>query len=211
MFELLFATTNHSKTAQLKELLKNKPIKLLELADLDFEIKEPVEEGLDAVEIAKNKASYYFQAIKGKYNILAQDDSVEFIDVAAKDNPGTEIKAPVIAKYGELTIKNTIKYYSELSKKYNGEIKFNMVTGFALVQKNKVITTSKAEIPALLVDTPKQIDLSSKYPLKFLAKVNIDGVYKYAVDLTPSEGFYIRKPILNAVLQLINPLISEHS
>ena len=59
--KILFATTNQNKIARVQKLIKDLDIELLTLNDFDKPVEEPQEFGIDVLEIAKNKASYYWE------------------------------------------------------------------------------------------------------------------------------------------------------
>ena len=201
--KILFATTNTNKVQRIKNLISDTGINLLTLKDLDFEIEEPIETGKSVVEIAKNTAIYYYKKIDGLYGVLAQDDGMDFFgNVESNEDPGSCIKASVVDRYGVFNIENAIKYYSNLAKKYGGEIDFAFRYGHAYIDKMGVKTDSSI-LFAKLVDTPYKIEQVGKYPLRALTKIKIGDNYKYSADMTLQEGIYSDNDLKRALKQVL--------
>jgi inosine/xanthosine triphosphate pyrophosphatase family protein len=101
MKKVLFATTNKNKIVRLKNFLRDTDLEIISLSDLNYKIDEPEEIGKNPIEIAQNKASYYWENLVDKVPVIAQDDTIEFLGVPELKSPRLSIKSPVIKMYGE--------------------------------------------------------------------------------------------------------------
>lgn len=184
--DILFATTNKNKVNRIKRVIKNTDINLISLADLDYRIKEPEENGKDGVENAIIKAKHYFNKLRIKIPVLAQDDTLFLFDVSEEDNPKKDIKLPIIKKYGKLTDKFAYQYYSDLVKKYNKEfldIEFrygHAICGGNLLKGSSSVLSGRLYSQVNSTRTPG-------YFFSDMMKVNIDGSWKYYSDLNEEE------------------------
>jgi hypothetical protein len=201
--ELLLATTNDNKITRVKNLLKGMDIRILTLKDLDYSIEEPDEYGSDALEIAKNKASYYWDKTKGQYPVLTQDDTMDFLgNVSPEDDPSTSIKAPVVRVYGEFNTQNAISYYSKLAEKYGGEVDFAFRYGHGYADSDGV-KGATSSLYAKLVKDPKGVEQVGKYPLRALTKIKVGDNYIYTADATDEEKIEADSDIKRALLELL--------
>ncbi len=184
--DILFATTNQNKVNRIRKLIKNTDINLISLADLDYKIEEPEENGKDGVENAIIKAKYYYQKLKVKIPVLTQDDTLFLSEVSEEDNPKKDIKLPVIKKYGQFTDEFAYQHYSDLIKKYNPEyLDMEFKYGHAICGEN-FLEGSGSSLPGRLY---AQIN-TTRTPGYFLAdmmKINIGGEWKYYSVLSEEE------------------------
>lgn len=135
--DILIATTNQNKVDRIKRLFKKNSFNFLSLSDLNYEIKDPEENGKDGVENALIKAKYYFNKLKVKIPVLTQDDTLFIFGVSKELNPQKDIKLPVIKKYGKFTDEFAYQYYSDLVKKYDKEfLNLEFHYGHAICNKN---------------------------------------------------------------------------
>jgi hypothetical protein len=178
---------------------------ILSFKDLDYTIPKPIENALDAVEIAKLKAKYYWENLKVKMPIITQDDTFFLENVSDKDNPGIDTKVPVIKRFGIFNDENSVKYYIELAKKYGGEIPFKFKYGHALADEN-VLEGRASSLPGILVSTPK-LPIIQNYPLNSLIKIKVNEVWKYYGDLTEDERLQSEHELAESVTYLIKKYI----
>lgn len=201
--KILFATTNENKIKRIKKLIDDSNIELLTLNDLDIVIEEPEELGVNVLEIAKNKANYYWEKTEGKYPVLTQDDGMDFLgNVPPEEDPGASIKKPVVREYGEFNVNNAIAYYSKLADKYGGEIDFVFRYGHGFIDENGLKGAS-SKLEAKLSKEPKGIDQVGKYPLRALTKLKIGDVYMYSVDASDEEKAQADNDLKRALLELL--------
>ena len=184
--DILFATTNKNKINRIKKLINDTNINLISLADLDYQIEEPEENGKDGIENAIIKAKYYYSQLKNKIPVLTQDDTLFLSGVSEKDNPKKDIKLPVIKKYGQFTDEFAYKYYLDLVKKYDKEyLEMEFRYGHAICGDNFLESSESFLIGRLY----SQIN-TARTPGYFLAdmmKVEVDGNWKFYSDLTDDE------------------------
>ena len=207
--DILFATTNKNKVDRIKKLIKDTDINLISLAELDYQIEEPEENGKDGVENAIIKAKYYYNQLKNKIPVLAQDDTLFLKDIDESDNPKKDIKLPVIKKYGQFTDEFAYKYYTDLIKKYNRdflEMEFHYghaICDFGFIEGSESVLPGKLHIEINSRQTPG-------YFLADMMKVKTDGGWKYYSDLTDDELIKQDKDIkrsLNSLLEKLKLLI----
>ena len=202
---ILIATTNQNKVDRIKRLFKKDNYNFVSLLDLDYKIEEPEENGQDGVENAIIKARYYYHELKIKIPVLAQDDTLFISGVSEEDNPKKDIKLPVIKKYGEFTLENAHKYYSNLVKKYKKEyLEIEFRYGHAICNKN-LLKGSASVLPGRLYS---QIN-STKTPGYFfndLTKININGTWKYYSELIEKELIDQDKDVKKSLNNLLNKL-----
>lgn len=115
MKKVLFATTNNNKISRLKNFLKDIEIEIISLSDLTYQINEVKETGETPVEIAINKAKYYYDNLKEKMPVITQDDTIEFLGVTELTSPRLTIKNLVIETFGEFNDDFAFKYYTNLA------------------------------------------------------------------------------------------------
>jgi len=203
--DILFTTTNQNKVNRIRKLIKNTDINLISLADLDYKIEEPEENGRDGVENAIIKAKYYYEKLKIKMPVLTQDDTLFLSRVTEEDNPKKDVKLPVVKKYGQFTDEFAYQYYSNLIKKYNPEyLDMEFKYGHAICGEN-FLEGSESSLPGRLY---AQIN-TTRTPGYFLAdmmKVNIDGKWKYYSGLNEEELIQqdsdIKRSIKNILIKL---------
>jgi hypothetical protein len=201
---LLLATTNDNKITRIKKLLKDVDINILTLNDLSFSIEEPEEFGKDAMEIAMNKAKYYWEKTQHQYPVLTQDDTMDFLgNVIPEDDPSTSIKSPVVKAYGEFNTENAITYYSKLSEKYGGAVDFAFRYGHGYAD-TEVVKGTTSSLYAKLVKEPKGIDQVGKYPLRALTKIKVGETFVYSADATEEEKVLADYDIKRALLELLS-------
>lgn len=202
--KILFATTNENKIKRVQRLIRDLEIELLTLSDISDQIEEPIEFGENAVEIAKNKAIYYWEKIGKVMPVLTQDDTMDFLgNVSPEDDPKTAIKEPVVKAFGEYTIPNAIAYYSKLAEKYGGEIDFAFRYGHGFADEHGARDASSS-LYAKLVKDPKGADNVGKYPLRALTKLKIGDKYIYSEDATDEEKVEADSDIKRALNELLS-------
>lgn len=202
MNKILFATTNPQKVIRLNKLIN---AGLDSLVDLPYEISEPEEIGEDCLDIAILKARHYWKNLKEKRPVLTQDDTLK-LEVEPEDSPNNYIKKPVIEKYGEFNDKNAITYYTELAKKYGGEIQMFFEYGHALCfsDDEETIVSRKSRLHGKLVVEPRENDSTKGYFLSAIMQVKIDGNWKYYSELTPAELVQIDFGIAESLQKLLS-------
>lgn len=202
MEQVLFATTNEQKVKRLSRLT---PVKLISLTDISYQISEPKEAGMDALEISIFKARHYWSFLREKIPVLTQDDSLK-LEVEPEDSPGNHIKAPVIKKYGEFTDRNAILYYNDLAKKYGGFIPMYFEYGHAVCFEDGgelMVRARKSKLFGRIVTESKENDSTTGYFLAAIMQVRIKEKWKYYSELTPQELVVIDSGISESLKRLL--------
>ncbi|MEI6462993.1 MAG: non-canonical purine NTP pyrophosphatase [bacterium] len=204
MKTILFATTNKNKVARIKNFMKGEDVKILSLEDLDYKIEEPEEKGNTPVEIAKNKARYYYDNLKEKYIVMSQDETIQFFNIPELSKPILSIKKPVIYKYGEFSDQKAIELYSDLAKKHKGKIDMQFNYGFAICDGNKLIG-KKATLKCTLVSEICNKILPG-YFLASIIKLDMNGKQKYYIEMSDKELISADKDLFRAVKLLLDEI-----
>jgi len=199
--KILIATTNSNKVKRIKNLMQEFNVEFIALSDLDYKIPEPEENQENALEIAKNKARYYYDSLKEKIPVLTQDDTMHLIGIKQEDNPGTNLKKPVIKKFGEATDENVIKYYSELAEKYGGYIDLNFVYGHGFCDR-KNLEARESKLSGRLISKPK-LDKAVNYPINSILQININGQWIYYSDLTLDQRVLADHELRDSIRHLL--------
>jgi hypothetical protein len=158
--QLLIATTNPAKIDRYTRYFSqiDPGLKLLTLLDLDIEIEEPVETGENVLENSQIKAKHYLEVTNFDGLIFAEDTGMSLLGVKPEDNPGKDIKKPVLEKYGNLDPENMVTYYAELAKNYGDKIKQEWVYGFTLA--------SREQVQSCLTNSISYLVSEIKYPIQ---------------------------------------------
>ena len=176
--ELLFATTNPAKIKRYEKGLKETNLKLVTINELgvDLEINE---NGKNAIENAYIKAKTYYDATK--MTTIGIDQNLYIEGLPEEKRPGTHVRR-VNGK--RLTDEEMIEYYTNLVRRYGGDLLAKWVYGLVLYNEEgaKSYTWSKSDF--ILEDKPSK-KRNPGYPLDSISI--IPKYNKYLVDLTPEE------------------------
>ena len=201
MKRILFATTNKNKVKRLLNFLGSSEFEFITLDDLDYSIPEPEETKVTPVEIAMEKAEYYFDKLQKKMPVISQDDTI-VIKVKGVEEEILSIKKPVEEKYGEFNDDNAIKYYTELAEGNGGEIEMKSRYGFSYADQADVVG-EPAVLKGKLVSQPSNT-LQPGYFLTAIFKVEmLSGEYKYMSEMDDSENAYADRDLKRCVMKLI--------
>jgi len=203
--KILFATTNSAKVIRLKKFLQDPQLEIIALSDLEYTIPEPKEEGSTPLKVAEEKARYYWKNLKKeKYIVLSQDDTIKFIGVEKKDEPGISIKDPVKEKYGKFSDELAIKHYTNLAKKYGGEIEMYFNYGHALYD-GKILKSKASRLKCRLVDEVSSVTVDN-YFLSSIIKVLVNGEWKFYSEFDDEELVRVDRPLGDSVQSLLDSL-----
>lgn len=208
MKKILVATTNKNKVERIKKLftkeIENKEVEFFSMNDVNYKIPEPEENGSDYLENAKIKAGYYYQNLTEKIAVLSQDDSIFLEGVAIDENPGKDIKAPVIKKYDVFNDENAYKYYQELFNKYGGILNIEFRYGFAMATEGGLFA-EKATLSGRVLG----VISAKRTPGYFLAdmmQVLENNKWEYYNSLTTEQLIKQDHSIREAILKLIKEI-----
>ena len=207
--KVLFATSNKAKVVRMRKLIKDLDIELLSLEDIGLNFPEPEETGANGEENARIKAAYYFEKIDGKFPVLSQDDTMHLLGVADSDNPGKDIKQPVIDKYGSATDENIIIYYTDLAKKYGGKIKSEFRYGHALATKRELFSGNSI-LAASIVSKPDQ-NIAPGYPISRITIMPLGEKDKYWSEMTDEERVSQDQDLAQSIKKLFKHILYPRS
>ena len=181
MKQILFATSNKSKSKRFSEGLLKNNIEVLNLKDLNIKLEDK-EDGKTAIENALIKAREGYK--KSGMTTIGMDDTLYLENVPEEKQPGLFVRR-VNGK--TLTDEEMIEHYINLVKKYgnNGRINCKWIYGLAIVnEKGEENTYTWCKDNFYMVDTKSNI-INPGYPLNSISKYkNID---KYFTEITDKE------------------------
>jgi len=204
MKQVLFATTNNNKISRLKNFLVDIDVEILSLSDLDYQINEPEEVGKTPVEIAVNKAKHYWDNLKVKMPVIAQDDTIEFFNVPELSEPRLSIKKPVIEKYAEFNDGNAIKYYTELAGRYGNKINMRFNYGFGLCDKD-ICIGKDAKLDCVLVNEISKT-ITPGYFLTAIIKLSVNNQDVFYSEMSLGQQAIADSDLSTAVRFLLSKL-----
>ena len=201
---IFFASTNSGKIADFKNALKNENIQILTLNDLDYEIPEPLENGANNLENAEIKARHYWQNLKVKIPVIAQDNAKFLENVEDSDQPGKDIKGIVKTKFGNSEPETIVKFYQELATKYGGLVRTVENLAICLFDGQNICNET-VEIETFLGSTTFG-EIQPDYPMSILSKVKVGEEFKFWQALTEAEKAERLQPLTNSYQKLISDL-----
>lgn len=186
MKQVLFATTNESKSKRFQKELFERDIEMLTLKDVDFSI-EVEEKGKNATENAFIKAHAY--ASFTNLPIMAMDDTLYLENVPSEKQPGMYVRR-VNGK--RLTDEEMINHYTNLVREYGKDNRLvaRWVYGMALIVHGEEFTYTWSSSDFYLTTIPSAITFPG-YPLESISinkKLN-----KYGTELTEEDKLLLQE------------------
>ncbi len=181
MKQILFATSNESKSKRFSEGLLKKNIEVLNLKDLNIKLEDK-EDGKTAIENALIKAREGYK--KSGMTTIGMDDTLYLENVPEEKQPGLFVRR-VNGK--TLTDEEMIEHYINLVKQYgnNGRINCKWIYGLAIVnEKGEENTYTWSKDNFYMVDTKSNI-INPGYPLNSISKYKI--IDKYFTEITDED------------------------
>ncbi|GHU75041.1 hypothetical protein FACS189461_0500 [Spirochaetia bacterium] len=180
MYTIYYGTNNAAKVNFMSNVLKNLPIKIIglyEIENIDHNIDEC---GKEPLENAKIKALHYYGQINAP--VFSIDSGLFFENVEYKDQPGTHIRRINGVK---LTDSEMITYYSKLAEKYGGEI-----TGYyknaicIIIDRETIIENDDEKINSerFIITSKPHKKLVEGWPLDSLSKEIKSGKYYHDIN-----------------------------
>ena len=181
MKQIIFATSNQSKSKRFSKGLKELGIEVLSLKDIDIKL-DVEEDGNTAIENALIKARECYR--KTKMPSMGMDDTL-YIEGVPKDlQPGLFVRR-VNGK--SLTDEEMIEHYTNLVKEYgkDGRINCKWIYGLAVInEKGEETTYSWSKDDFYMVST-KSNKTNPGYPLNSISKYK--KLDKYFTDVTDED------------------------
>lgn len=181
MKQILFATSNESKSKRFSEGLLKNNIEVLNLKDLNIKLEDK-EDGKTAIENALIKAREGYK--KSGMTTIGMDDTLYLENVPEEKQPGLFVRR-VNGK--TLTDEEMIEHYINLVKKYgnNGRINCKWIYGLAIVnEKGEENTYTWCKDNFYMVDIKSNI-INHGYPLNSISKYKI--IDKYFTEITDED------------------------
>lgn len=207
--KLLIATTNKNKITRIKKLLADVQIEVLSLEDLEVQPPAPAETASTCIEIAAEKVLGYVNHVDDNTIVLTQDDTVSFEGVDTEDNPGPAIKEPVVKRFGVFNDQNALLYYTELAKKYGGEVPMKFSYGHAIAYRGsgprKIIHlhSSESYLHSKLVEKQHKPETVPGYFLAAIMQIRVNGVWRNYTDLNDAELIDADSDLKDSILGLL--------
>ena len=178
MKQIIFATTNQSKSKRFSKGLKELGIEVLSLKDIDVKL-DVEEDGNTAIENALIKARECYK--KTKKPSMGMDDTLYMEGVPEDKQPGLFVRR-VNGK--SLTDEEALEYYTNLVKEYgkDGRINCKWIYGLAVINdkgEESTYTWSKDNFYMVSSVSDK---INPGYPLNSISKYK--RLDKYFTDVT---------------------------
>ena len=181
MKQIIFATTNQSKSKRFSKGLKELGIEVLSLKDIDIKL-DVEEDGSTAIENALIKARECYR--KTKMPSMGMDDTLYIEGVPEDLQPGLFVRR-VNGK--SLTDEEMIEHYTNLVKEYgkDGRINCKWIYGLAVInEKGEEATYTWSKDDFYMVST-KSNKINPGYPLNSISKYK--RLDKYFTDVTDED------------------------
>lgn len=183
--QLLYSTTNPSKAADMRELLKSLPLKLLSLQDV-AQYRQITEDGNTLAENAQKKAQFFFAEVG--LPTLAVDTGLSIHRFPTTRQPGLFVRR--ICGTGIVISDNEmLDYYQDELKKVGGQSKGIWTTAVALVVEGGRIFCDTFSSETLFIAEASDIRMPGE-PLNSLQIDPVSG--KYYSEMTPAERIRTR-------------------
>ena len=181
MKQIIFATSNQSKSRRFSKGLKELGIEVLSLKDIDIKL-DVEEDGSTAIENALIKARECYRLTKKP--CMGMDDTLYMEGVPENKQPGLFVRR---VNGRSLTDEEAIDYYTNLVKEYgkDGKINCKWVYGLAVInEKGEEATYSWSKDDFYMVDNPSD-KINPGYPLNSISKYK--KLDKYFTDVTDED------------------------
>ncbi|WP_194830566.1 non-canonical purine NTP pyrophosphatase [Laceyella tengchongensis] len=182
--KMLFGTHNKSKVARIKAVVKDLPIQIVGLQELNI-VEEPEEDGMSVIDNAVKKAGFYYRI--AKMPTFSIDNSLYIANLPANAQPGLMVRRVGDKK---LSDQEMIEYYSRELEKLGGESKGKWVSGIAFVWGENLIKHYELVEERYFVSKPSKV-IKEGFPLGSLAmdlRLN-----KYISEMTEEERHQSQK------------------
>ncbi len=183
MTKIVYGTNNPAKLASMRKRLRDLPMTIIGLNELNMELWEPEESGDDPLTNAELKAIGYFKQIERP--VFSCDSGLYFDNVPDEDQPGVHIRRI----HGQnLKDREFINYYVKLAKKYGGRLTAHYRNAICLVMNENTIYKYDGEdicSPKFYLVKKQHSKYKSGFPLDSISTHIESGQYFY--DLNRSK------------------------
>lgn len=181
MKQIIFATSNQSKSKRFSKGLKELGIEVLSLKDIDVKL-DIEEDGSTAIENALLKARECYK--KTKKPSMGMDDTLYMEGVPEDRQPGLFVRR-VNGK--SLTDEEALEYYTNLVKEYgvDGRINCKWVYGLAVINEKGEEATYTWSKDNFYMVSSRSDKINPGYPLNSISKYK--RLDKYFTDVTDDD------------------------
>ena len=181
MKQIIFATSNQSKSKRFSKGLKELGIEVLSLKDIDVKL-DVEEDGSTAIENALIKARECYK--KTKKPSMGMDDTLYMEGVPEDRQPGLFVRR-VNGK--SLTDEEALDYYTNLVKKYgvDGKINCKWIYGLAVINEKGEEATYTWSKDNFYMVSSRSDKINPGYPLNSISKYK--KLDKYFTDVTSED------------------------
>ena len=178
MKQIIFATTNESKSKRFSKGLGELGIEVLSLKDIDVKL-DVEEDGNTAIENALIKARECYK--KTKKPSMGMDDTLYMEGVPEDKQPGLFVRR-VNGK--SLTDEEALEYYTNLVKEYgkDGRINCKWIYGLAVINEKGEETTYSWFKDDFYMTSSRSDKINPGYPLNSISKYK--KLDKYFTEVT---------------------------
>lgn len=178
MKQIIFATSNQSKSKRFSKGLKELGIEVLSLKDIDVKL-DVEEDGSTAIENALIKARECYKKIKKPS--MGMDDTLYMEGVPEDKQPGLFVRR-VNGK--SLTDEEALEYYTNLVKEYgkDGRINCKWIYGLAVINDKGEESTYTWSKDNFYMVSSRSDKINPGYPLNSISKYK--RLDKYFTDVT---------------------------
>ena len=178
MKQIIFATTNQSKSKRFSKGLKELGIEVLSLKDIDIKL-DVEEDGNTAIENALIKARECYK--KTKKPSMGMDDTLYMEGVPEDKQPGLFVRR-VNGK--NLTDEDMIEHYTNLVKEYgkDGRINCKWIYGLAVINEKGEEATYSWFKDDFYMTSSRSDKINPGYPLNSISKYK--KLDKYFTEVT---------------------------
>ena len=181
MKQIIFATSNQSKSKRFSKGLKELGIEVLSLKDIDVKL-DVEEDGSTAIENALIKARECYK--KTKKPSMGMDDTLYMEGVPEDRQPGLFVRR-VNGK--SLTDEEALEYYTNLVKEYgkDGRINCKWIYGLAVINEKGEEATYTWSKDDFYMTSSRSDKINPGYPLNSISKYK--KLDKYFTDVTDED------------------------
>ncbi len=200
--QILFASNNQEKIEMFQKSVAEQNVKVVTLQNLDYEILEPLENGADNVQNAQIKAEYYWQNLRVKMPVIAENKAVDSNLVEIDDK--SEIKK-IMESALEDNLENN-KKLQELITKYG---KIQVVENIALcLFDGQNICNETVVLENWLTNEENSQEIVTDSPLASFCKIKINSTEKFLSELNLEEKSNYLQDLTNKYQKLITEMES---
>ena len=193
---ILYATTNPSKVAHMRDLLASFPVEILSLADVGINTQIP-ENGNSPAENARQKVEFTFS--KCGLPTIAVDSGLYIESFPNEKQPGLFVRR-IHGKDRAASDDEMLRYYQQELNKVGGQSKGTWITAIAFQFDNSQIYSESFTSETFLTSQISSVVMAGE-PLNSLQIDPASGVY--FSEMLPSERIKAQKQRASGIIQFV--------